>query len=191
MAHVSDRDESDFRQGWLNTRNRRHKHIQNGIEDPLPRCRTPSVFLDYPTDPWPLESPMLADVTVLSTVEHSNKRKAKVVEPSCPSDVTPRPDDHRPAKLRRSSRRRPSSQPHHGATPAHISNANQALQLVTMQQQAEFLRQDNDALFEQQRHSLRVNNRVVMENQLLRGILWAYVQLKNKPDPRPGASWTD
>lgn len=66
-----------------------------------------------------------------------------------------------------------------------------ALQLSALHQQAEFLRQENDALLEQQRQSMCMTNRVMMENQLLKKILWAYMQLRKGPDAQPSDSGTD
>lgn len=120
------------------------------------------------------ESPLLPHTSVVSDVEYSKKEDG--TDACCPINGTAAPlDDQRPRK-----RPRAASQPSlAGAAPVPMTPPNLIFPLYDYaQQQADFLRQENDALREQQRDGQHVTNRVVMENQLLRDILWSYVQLK-------------
>lgn len=184
-----DGDESDFRQGLLAFVSSSRQQLQRiqGIGD-FDRCCTPLPPLEYSdpvgqTDLQPLESPWVPDMGLVFHEDEYYKPFVEISEVSRPSDVRytdPPDDDIRPAK-----RSRPGSSRlgYYSTLPADVDAT-----LSSTQQQVEFLRQENDALQEQQLQSMKLTNRVVMENQLLRGILWAYVQLRRGPSPSPSTS---
>ena len=98
------------------------------------------------------------------------------------------PAEERDPDARPTKRPRPSSAPNLATPTLELASDGETTSLLLALQQVEFLRQENAALREQLRNLHGLNNRLIIENQLLRNILWAYVELRRAPPPFPPQS---
>lgn len=166
------------------------------FHDPMPACRAQAAFhaSDFAMDPhllatpghWSLDSPLLPSMSAMSAGDETRKRRMEPTDDNGPTE--PETIEQHCAKRQK----RPPSQPKLPSPALQVpADVDAALQLSSAQQQLEFLRHENDALREQHLQQTHMTNKVMMENQLLRGIMWSYMQLVQTKRPSPIPSGTD